>query len=188
MAPRTPVQANSLRQSSPFLQKRPQKRLNLNERSMTWTIFDRSAGEASAEIVGLTGHGGAPIMQRSIAILLRNFSLKGRPYVVYVSAAVEPQKEARTRFPQTHEHEERPESVGPSPSQRPRAFDGVGLRAHGLPPPLFSSSRDVSQSITERSGRTRNAGVKRVLPGPQEPDDVARCRRPLLLSSSQPRY
>jgi hypothetical protein len=42
--------------------------------------------------------------------------LKGDLYVVYVSTAIEPQKEARTRIPKTHEHKKRPEGLGPPPS------------------------------------------------------------------------
>jgi hypothetical protein len=95
-------------------------------------------------------------MQRSNEI-----ARKGDCDVVYVSTAVEPQEEAGTRVPQTHEHKKRPESLGPPSSQGPGAFDGLILALHGLPPPLSSSSRDV---FPEHHGAVRpnsSAGLAR---------------------------
>ena len=63
-------------------------------------------------------------MRRSL-----EFCSKGDRYVLYVSTAVEPQKEARTRVSQTHEHEKRPQSPGSPSSQGPRAFDRLETRA-----------------------------------------------------------
>lgn len=91
------------------------------------------------------------------AAFFQNFVRKD-DHVVYVSTAVEPQKEARTRLSQTHEHEKRPESLGPSPSQRPRSFDGLdpfttlhGLREAFSPPCLPQAGTFLSQHVGERS-------------------------------------
>src|SRR6185503_18767430 len=62
-------------------------------------------------------------MRRSL-----EFCSKGDRYVLYVSTAVEPQKEARTRVSQTHEHEKRPQSPGSPSSQGPCAFDRLDSR------------------------------------------------------------
>src|SRR4029079_19422242 len=103
-------------------------------------ILQRSAGTSlpmiCVGVVGLTGRGGIPIMHRSTELTREILREKVTGYVVYVSTAVEPQKEARTRFPQTHEHEKRPERLGPSSSQGPRAFDGLGSRAARTSAPL----------------------------------------------------
>ena len=97
-------------------------------RSTSRTSF---VGGDCATPLGLTGLGSPPIMRRSF----ENSARKG-DYVVYVSTAVEPQKEARTRFPQAHEHKKRPQSVGPPSGQGPRAFDGLDTRAARASAPL----------------------------------------------------
>jgi hypothetical protein len=135
MAISLPAQAQDLRQSSPFFEEGPQKRLNVNvDQRNRGTLalvgmIDQCVNLRPA--VGLTGRGGLPIMRRSHEI-----AGKGDRYVVYVSTAVEPQEEARTRVPQTHEHKKRPESLGPPSSQRPGAFDGLDPRSARTSAPL----------------------------------------------------
>jgi len=97
-------------------------------------------------------------------------------YVVYVSTAVEPQKEARTRFPQTHEHKERPQSLGPPSSQGPCAFDGLNTRAARASAPLvflkqgrFPGAPRSGPSQPGTQGRADGSGA-----AVNEPDDVAR--------------
>jgi hypothetical protein len=135
MAISLPPQVQDLRQSSPFFVEGPQKRLNLNVyrriRGPSRSTAGSSVPEFAPPIIGLTGRGGLPIMRRSTEIVR-----KGDWYVVYVSTAVEPQEEARTRVPQTHEYKKRPESLGPPASQGPRAFDSLDPRAVRTSAPL----------------------------------------------------
>ena len=142
-------------------------------------------GVSHARPVGLTGCGATPIMQRSFENLRERVT-----HVVYVSTAIEPQKEARTRLPQTHEHKKRPESLGPSSSQGPGAFDGLAIRPARTSAPVVFLKQGrfsrASRSGPAEIGTQESRGGS--CAGLNEPDDVGRCRRSVLLSSSQPRH
>jgi hypothetical protein len=159
---------------------------------LSWGVCRRDRPghcETVERLRGLTVGRLAPIMRPSFGICP-----KGDVYVVYVSTAVEPQKEARTRIPQAHEHKERPEGLGPPPSQGPRAFDGLGLLStpHGVHPPcLPQAGTSFSEPDGERSSRARSAessgGVQTMAPTNQ-PDHVTKRRRSSPFSSREPRH
>ena len=119
---------------------------------------------------GLDGRVVDAWMPRPYNAMFLEMLRKGDRYVLYVSTAVEPQKEARTRVSKTYEHEKRPQSVGSPSSEGPGAFDGLDTGAARPSAPLVFLKQDVSPQLhgafqpnSERKSRADGSGATLVM-------------------------
>lgn len=81
------------------------------------------------------------------------------PHVVYVSAAIEIEAQARARFSEANEHKERPQSIGSASCKRAGPLDGLG----GFGSLAGDGSEFALQCLHASSGSTRRG----VLPSSQ---------------------
>ena len=131
-------------QSSPVVVKNPQKRLNISvlsiaylaARSGTWRSLLKLQPRTCLRGRWFDSHQTQPYNATSVQ------HNEGAAHVIYVSATLQFEEEARAWLQKTHEYQERPKSVGSPPGKRACPFDGLG--------PFLSASAQVLQGFSSR--------------------------------------